>query len=98
MTEETKRAIEIITPLAAELDIEIKATDHVLQMNGQKIGISANSTWATLMEMIGYIFLEEYDRSFRKVDIDFQELNETIRRYWISEDLAEKIFTEKIFS
>lgn len=91
MTEDTKRAIEIITPPAKELEIEITATDHVLRIGGQAIGISANSTWATLMEMIGWIFLAKYNKDFRRVSIDQTELDETIRRYWINDELLEKL-------
>ena len=91
MTEDTKKAIEIISPLAKELKITIDATDNVLWMNDQAIGISCNSTWATLMEMIGSIFWMEYIPEFRPVDIDWNEANETIMRYWISEEKLQKL-------
>lgn len=92
MTEDTKKAIEIISPLAKELKITIDATDNVLWMNDQAIGISCNSTWATLMEMIGYIFLMEYCKEFRGVNIDWN--NETIMRYWTSEEKLKKLGVE----
>ena len=60
MTKDTKQAIEIIKPLADELNITIKADDEYLYMNSQPIRIECNSTYATLMEAIGYIFLQFY--------------------------------------
>ena len=60
MTEDTKRALEIIKPLADELNISVDADRSLLYMNGQAIGIGCNSTLATVMEALGYIFLEKY--------------------------------------
>lgn len=91
MTEDTRRAIEIISPLANELNISIKATESLLFMNGQAIGISCNSTYATLMEIIGWIFLGKYCHDFRAVDIDWNEAQETIMRYWVTNDVLKKI-------
>lgn len=62
MTEDTAKAIEIIEPIAKELHIDVSATGRFIYMNGQRIGIECNSTYATLMEMIGYIFLMEYPK------------------------------------
>ena len=94
MTEDTKRAIEIIKPLADELGIKVEATDKLLFMDGQAIGISANSTFATLMEMAGWIFSQKYMKDFRKVGIDWMEQNDTIKRYWINKDTFQKLGLE----
>ena len=51
-------------------------------MNGQPIGIACNSTYATLMEAIGYIFYQEYAR-FRYGTKMNRKLQETITRYWV---------------
>lgn len=91
MTEDTKRALEIMQPVAEELNIKVEANGKILKMDGQAIGIACNSTWATLMEMIGWIFLERYCRGFREIDIDRNELNETIKRYWISPEVLRSL-------
>ena len=55
MTQYTKRAIEIITPIANELNLKVSASDRFLKVSRHNeddvyIGISCNSTYATLME------------------------------------------------
>ena len=80
MTEDTAKAIEIIQPIAKELGIHVTATKRFVYMNGHRIGVECNSTYATLMEMIGYIFLIEYPR-FRQVKIK-RKLADAITRFW----------------
>ena len=86
MTNDTKRAIEIIEPMAKELNIEVSADDKFLYCNGQAIGISANSTYATIKEFIGYAlcFLDLHDPTYR-LDLP-QALKKRIQRYWFTED------------
>lgn len=60
MTEDTKRAIEIIRPICEELGLSVSADDTVLQIGDVKVGIYANSTYATLMEAIGILFVKKY--------------------------------------
>lgn len=91
MTDDTKRALEILKPIADELCIEMKATDKLLIMNGQAIGIACNSTHATLLEAIGWIFIERYMKGFRAVDIEPDELNDTVKRFWVSKEVLQKI-------
>lgn len=91
MTDDTKRALEILKPIADELRIEMKATDKLLIMNGQAIGIACNSTHATLLEAIGWIFAERYMKDFRDVYIEPDELNDTVKRYWVSKEVLQKI-------
>lgn len=91
MTEDTKRALEILAPIADELRIEMKATDKLLIMNGQAIGIACNSTHATLLEAIGWIFVEHYMKRFRPVDIEPDELSDTVKRFWVSKEVLQKI-------
>ena len=81
MTEDTKRAVEIIKPIAKELGIRIDADEKRLYLNGQAIGISCNSTYATVMEALGYLFLREYPR-FRMTSIT-KGLKDDIERYWV---------------
>ena len=62
MTDDTKRALEIIAPMAKEFCIEVKADYEFLYCNGQAIGIACNSTYATVKEFIGYVFATVYKR------------------------------------
>ena len=89
MTEDTKRALEIIQPIAEILNFKVSATDNLLFMNDQAIGISCNSTYATLFEMIGWIFWEKWldHRPLR----DDESLEETIKRYWVSKEKLKKL-------
>lgn len=80
MTEDTKRALEAIKPLAAVLGIDVMAHENKLYCNDQKIGIACNSTWATCMEFIGYAFLNVFckERCIRAT----KDIREGIKRYW----------------
>ena len=80
MTEDTKKALEIIEPLANELGFVVSATENLLFMNNQPIRITYNSTSATLYEMIGWMFWEKW-LQHRPVRED-ATLEETIKRYW----------------
>jgi len=60
MTEDTKRALEAIAPMAKELNIKVTADDSFLYCNGQAIGIGCNSAYATIKEFIGYVFATVY--------------------------------------
>ncbi len=91
MTEDTKKALEIIQPLAGILGIDVEADKRFLYMDGQAIGISCNSTHATVMEMIGWIFAERYLKGFRLIKIPDEEMEDGIKRYWISKEKMEKI-------
>ena len=91
MTSDTKRAIDALKPLAEQLRIEVGADDKRLYMNGQAIGISCNSTWATLMEAIGWMFLKLYvpDRE-RSVKILTEAGRKRIKDYWMDKAEVEK--------
>lgn len=93
MTEDTKRALEAIKPLADELGITLDADDKILYVDNIGIGIAYNSTWATLMEFIGYLFLNEYDALFRNTEMTVEQ-NDIIRRFWIGEDLLKRMKEE----
>lgn len=90
MTEDTKRAIEIIKPIADELNIPVDADESLLYIGDQAIGIGWNSTYATVMEALGYIFLTEYPR-FRYGTVVDGSLAKNIRRYWISKAALKKM-------
>jgi hypothetical protein len=87
MSEDTKRALEIIKPMSKELNIEVAADDRFLYCNGQAIGISINSTYATIMEFIGYVLVKEYSKWHRLNT----NLVHDAKRFWISKDLMKKI-------
>ena len=60
MTEDTKRALEAIAPMAKELHIQVDADKSFLYCNEQAIGIGCNSAYATIKEFIGYVFATVY--------------------------------------
>lgn len=93
MTEDTRRALEIIKPIAKELNVKVDADNSILYLGDQAIGIGCNSTYATVMEAIGYFFLMEYTH-WRKVDVT-KETGEDIRRYWISRTALKKLLEER---
>lgn len=90
MTEDTRRALEIIKPLADELQLSVKANDKFLYVEDIIIGISCNSTWATIMEFIGYVILTKYSEKFRRLDLKPQT-RENIKRYWFTREQLEKM-------
>ena len=83
MTQDTKRALEIITPVAELLGLRVEADDDRLYVDNTQIGISCNSTWATVFEFIGYL-ITEYNTEFRDINLSKKQL-ETIRGYWYTE-------------
>lgn len=90
MSTNTQRALEIIKPMANELKMAVDADDKFLYLDDIAIGISYNSTWATLMEFIGYVMVREYTQRFRGVWFaDRQE--EKIKRYWFTKDQLRKM-------
>lgn len=91
MTNDTKRALEIIKPMADELNIEVDADDRLLYCNGQAIGIGCNSTYATIMEFIGYVLVKEYSK-WRRLNT---RLFDDARRYWVSSELLKKLQDEE---
>lgn len=97
MTEDTRIALEVIRPLAAHLNIEVDADNKLLYCNGQAIGISCNSTYATINEFLGYAFLRMCNREYRFRDSieEAQMLQEDIKRYWISDDVLKKMGLKK---
>lgn len=93
MTSDTKCALEIIEPMAKVLNIEVSADDKLLYCNGQAIGISCNSTYATINEFLGYAFLCMCQREYRFRDSfeEAQMLQEDIKRYWVSDAILKKM-------
>ena len=82
MTDDTKQALAILAPICDLLHVEIDADEKVMTMDGQKIGIACNSTYATVMEGLGFLFLREYRNKFRKHMLSGDTL-EAIKRYWV---------------
>ncbi len=92
-TPDTERALEAIRPIARELNIEVEADGNFLYCNGQAIGIGCNSTYATIMEFIGYVFATVYshDRIVAHGERLPRETLDRIRRYWFSAEQLAKI-------
>lgn len=80
MTEDTRRALEIIRPLAEELGYKVDADAQHLTIGPVQVGIGANSTYATIMEALGTLFLLEYP-SFRRFKLD-EDQKKRIERFW----------------
>lgn len=91
MTKDTQRALEIIKPMAEELHIKVDADDSLLYCNGQAIGIGWNSTYATVMEFIGYVLVKEYSK-WRNLN---SRLFDDARRFWVSKELMKKLKAEE---
>ena len=93
MTEDTKRAMEMIRPIAKELGICVNADDDWLLCDEQAIGIACNSTYATVVEFIAYCMyrLDKRELRFRGA-ISWNKLaEEAVKRYWLSNQLAMKL-------
>ena len=89
MTEDTKRALEIIGPVAKELNIEVSADYDFLYCNGQAIGIACNSTYATPNEFLGYAMIWIGGREYRyRVPESYKK---EIKRYWFTDEQIEKM-------
>lgn len=90
MTEDTKRALEIIEPMAKELNIDISADDRLLYCNGQAIGIACNSAYATIKEFLGYAMIWLGERESYRWKVPEKYAIE-IKRYWVSKDQMKKL-------
>lgn len=88
MTEDTKRALEIIKPMADFLKLEVTADDTMMYVGGKNIGIGCNSTYATVMEFIGYMICE-YEYRFRDLNLTEKQIG-SIQRYWFSDEQIKK--------
>ena len=83
MTDDTKRALEAIAPIARELHIDVEADDKFLYCDGQAIGISSNSTSATILEFVAYVMVQRYAKDFNTSIPD--SFKKRLKRYWRSE-------------
>ena len=89
MTDDTKRALEAIEPMAKALNIQVRADGRFLYLNGQAIGIGCNSAWATVNEFIGYAFVTTWKQD-KCVKIP-HDLVERIKRYWFTPEQLEQV-------
>ena len=82
MTNDTKRALTAIAPVANVLGIEVSADDLYLYCNGQRIGIECNSTYATVNEFLAYAitWLARKEYRFREIPTNYME---KLTRYWV---------------
>ena len=97
MTDDTKRALEVIAPLAKELHIQVDADNSFLYCNGQAIGIGCNSAYATIKEFIGYVFATVYkhdvfDLHGEKIPANVMK---RVKSYWFTDDQL-KMFREAV--
>ena len=84
MTNDTKRALEIIEPIAKELNVEVSADDNLLYINNDGgIGITFNSTRATVLEFVGWLIVY-YDGVWRDLKLT-DEQQQIIRQFWYSQ-------------
>ena len=85
MTNDTQRALQAIDPVARMLNIKVSADDRFLYCNGQKIGISGNSDYATVNEFIAYAitWIARREYRFREIPTKYME---KLTRYWVVED------------
>ena len=88
ITPDIERAVKILLPICEELGYQIYSDGSVMTIGGQKIGVSCNSTYATVMEGLGFLFLREYAEGFRHHSIS-QASQEAIKRYWIKKRQSE---------
>ena len=88
MTEDTKRAVEIIRPICDELKLSVSADDTVLQIGDVRVGIDANSTYATLMEAIGILFVKKYPEFRRIYRYAMDEVEGTVSICWANQEKA----------
>ena len=88
MTEDTKRALEVIAPLAKELHIQVDADNSFLYCNGQAIGIGCNSAYATIKEFIGYVFATVYKHDVFDMHGENIPLKvmQRVKSYWFTDD------------
>ena len=89
MTEDTRRALEIIKPIADFLHIEVSADWKLLYVNNMAIGIACNSAYATVMEFLGFLLMSEYPK-FRDIQLSKLDID-NIERYWICGELLQKM-------
>lgn len=90
MTDDTKRALEAIEPIAKALNIKVRADNKFLYLNGQAIGIGCNSAWATVNEFIGYAFCTTWIKD-KYIKIP-GNLNERIKRYWFTKEQLDQFY------
>jgi len=88
MTKDTKRALEIIAPMAKELRIEVTADDTFLYCNGQAIGIGCNSAYATIKEFIGYVFATVYKHDVFDMHAESvpAKVMQRVKSYWFTNE------------
>lgn len=93
ITPDIEKAVKILLPICEELGYQIHADGSVMTIGGQKIGVRFNSTYATVMEGLGFLFLREYRNRFRQHMLSGDTM-EAIKRYWIKEKQSEGSATD----
>ena len=89
MTKDTERALEIIKPIAEMVGVEVKADDNLLYINNDGgIGITCNSTRATVLEFVGWLIVY-YDGVWRDLKLT-DEQQQIIRTFWYSQAEIER--------
>ncbi len=90
MTSDTEKAMEIIKPMAKELNIDVSADDHCLYCNGQAIGIACNSTYATLNEFLGYAMWWMFTRNHSRWAAMPDRFSYMVKKYWVDSATLEE--------
>ena len=88
ITPDIEEAVKVLQPICKGLGFTIYADGSVMTINDQKIGVSCNSTYATVMEGIGYLFYTAYSMRFRQHKMS-KSTKEAITRYWIPDRQSE---------
>ena len=88
ITPDIEKAVKILQPICEECGYTIHADGSVMTIDDQKIGVSCNSTYATVMEGLGFLFLRGYAEGFRHHSIS-QASQEAIKRYWLPKKQSE---------
>ena len=90
MTKDTEKALEVLRPVGEIMGVELDADDDgFLYCNGQAIGISCNSTYATVKEFIAYcmVKMSREENRYRLTD----SLERNLKRYWSGPDAVQEI-------
>lgn len=98
MTKDTEKALEALKDVAKILNIELDADESWLYCNGQPIGISCNSAYATVNEFVGYAMLNMAKRESHRFTVS-RTLKKQIQSNWrtpeqvadISEEIRDQV-------
>ena len=90
-TPDTTAAIKAIMPMADALGITVSVSNdgNKLICDYNIICIGGNSTFATIMEFVGYVFIRYWMRNYSirfRYKRTEEDVGHAIYRYWLTED------------